>query len=37
MWAIPGPCFDTIKLKNREGVEYKAGLAICMDINSYEF
>ena len=36
IWAKHGPCFDTVKIKNREGVEYKAGLAICQDIKANE-
>ncbi len=36
-WAEEGPSFQTVKLKNIKGIEYKAAVAICMDINPYEF
>lgn len=37
LWAEEGPGFKTIKLTNTKGVEFKAAIAICMDINPYEF
>jgi len=36
-WAKEGPSFQTIKLKNNKGIEYKAAIAICMDINPKDF
>ncbi len=36
-WAEEGPSFQTVILKNTKGIEYKAAVAICMDINPYEF
>ena len=36
-WAEEGSSFQTIKLKNIKGVEYKAAIAICMDINPKQF
>jgi len=36
-WAEEGPSFQAIELTNSEGVKFKAALAICMDINPYEF
>lgn len=35
-WAKEGPGFQTIKLKNTKGIEFKAVVAICMDIEPYE-
>ena len=37
VWAKPGKGFQTVQMTNRAGVEFKAGLAICMDINPEEF
>ena len=36
-WATEGEDFKTIVLLNSEGVSFKAAIAICMDINPYEF
>ena len=35
-WSKEGPCFDAIDIVIRER-SIRAGLAICMDINPYEF
>jgi hypothetical protein len=31
-WATPGPGFETLDLKNRQGMELKVGLGICNDL-----
>ena len=36
-WAKEGPCFKALSLPLRSGRSLKTGLAICMDINPYQF
>lgn len=36
-WASEGPEFKSVVLKNSQGKDFKAVVAICMDINCYEF
>lgn len=36
-WASEGPEFKSIILRNCQGRDFKAVVAICMDINCYEF
>jgi len=36
-WALEGEAFKSLLLKNSEGKEFKAVVAVCMDINCYEF
>ena len=36
-WAAEGEAFKSLVLKNTQGKEFKAIVAICMDINCYEF
>lgn len=36
-WSEEGDAFKTVNLVNTEGVEFKAAVAICMDINTYKF
>lgn len=36
-WSQEGSRFCCLKLKNVEGVEFNAVVAICMDINCYKF
>ena len=31
-WADEGPDYDSITIKNKQGVEIKAGLGICNDL-----
>ena len=35
-WAERGPAFQTVQLKNLQGVEFKTAVAICMDIEYHE-
>lgn len=35
-WAAEGPGFKALTLKNNQGVEFKAAIAICMDIEPFE-
>jgi len=37
VWAEEGESFKAIDLVNTEGKTFRAGLAICMDINPYKF
>ena len=36
-WAKEGASFTAVTLTTRDGTAFKTGLAICMDINCYEF